>query len=82
MRILTPEPVSVATAAMRIAEPASPAVERKKWQPKAAAAESKPTAPAPTPTEPQPVKRKAWTPKAAGAKEEQPKPAEEKLPDA
>jgi len=50
-------------------------VERKKWQPKAAAAEF-------TPPEPPPVKRKAWTPKAAAAKEEQPKPAEEKLPDA
>jgi hypothetical protein len=64
----TPEAAAVA------AEPASPQVERKKWQPKAVAAES--TAP-----EPPPVKRKAWTPKATAAKEEQPKPAEEKLPD-
>ena len=64
-----PEPPAVA------AEPASPQVERKKWQPKAVAAES-------TPPEPPPVKRKAWTPKAAAAKEEEPKPADEKLPDA
>jgi Fe-S oxidoreductase len=77
-----PEAVAVATPATKAAEPASPQVERKKWQPKAAAAESTPAASAPTPTEPQPVKRKAWTPKAAAAKEEQPKPAEEKLPDA
>jgi Fe-S oxidoreductase len=77
-----PESVAVATAATKAAEPASPQVERKKWEPKAPAAESKPAATAPTPTEPQPVKRRAWTPKAAAAKEEQPKPAEEKLPDA
>jgi Fe-S oxidoreductase len=76
-----PEAVAV-TEATKAVEPASPPVERKKWQPKAAAAESTPGATAPTPTEPQPVKRKAWTPKAAAAKEEQPKPAEEKLPDA
>jgi hypothetical protein len=65
----TPEAAAVTV------EPASPQVERKKWQPKAAAPES-------TPPEPPPVKRKAWTPKAAAAKEEHPKPAEEKLPDA
>jgi hypothetical protein len=69
-----PEAAAVAPGT-NAAEPASAPVERKKWQPKAAAA-------APTPTEPQPVKRKAWTPKAAAAKEEQPKPAEEELPDA
>ncbi len=77
-----PEAVTLATTTTTIAEPASPQVERKKWQPKAAAAESTPSATASTPTEPQPVKRKAWTPKAAAAKEEQPKPTEEKLPDA
>ena len=71
----------IAPAVTKAPEPATPQVERKKWQPKAAAAESKPAATAPTPTEPQPVKRKAWTPKAAAAKEEEPRPAEEKLPD-
>jgi Fe-S oxidoreductase len=72
----------IAPAATKAAEPAASPVERKKWQPKAAAAESNPALTAPAPTEPQPVKRKAWTPKAAAGKEEQPKPAEEKLPDA
>jgi Fe-S oxidoreductase len=76
------EAVAVAAAAPKAADPASPPVERKKWQPKAAAAESTPAATAPTPTGPQAAKRKAWTPKASAAKEEQPKPAEEKLPDA
>jgi Fe-S oxidoreductase len=77
-----PEAVAVATSAPKAVEPEPPVVERKKWQPKAAAVESTPAAIAPTPAEPQPVKRKAWTPKASPAKEEHPKPAEEKLPDA
>jgi hypothetical protein len=77
-----PEFPAVAADAPKAAEPASPQVERKKWQPKAGAVESTPAATAPTPSEPQPVKRKAWTPKAAAAKEEQTKPADEKLPDA
>jgi hypothetical protein len=71
----------IAPAATKATEPATAPVERKKWQPKAAAAESKPAATAPTPTDPQPVKRKTWTPKATAAREEQPNPAEEKLPD-
>jgi Fe-S oxidoreductase len=69
------EPIDVVTAAPETLAPAPAQVERKKWQPKAAAAE-------PTPAEPAPVKRKAWTPKASAAKEEQPTPPEEKLPDA
>jgi len=77
----TPEAVAAA-APPKALEPASPQVERKKWQPKAGAAESTPAATAPTPAEPPPAKRKAWTPKAAAAKKEQPKPADEKLPDA
>jgi hypothetical protein len=70
-----PESVVVAAVAPQALPPASPQVERKKWQPEAAAAES-------APPEPPPVKRKAWTPKSTAAKEEKPKPAEEKLPDA
>ena len=77
-----PEAVAVAAAAPKAAEPASPQLERKKWQPKAAQAESKPATTAPTPTDPQPVKRKTWTPKSTAAREEKPNPAEEKLPDA
>jgi Fe-S oxidoreductase len=69
------EPIDVVTAAPETLAPAPAQVERKKWQPKAAAGE-------PTPAEPAPVKRKAWTPKASAAKEEQPTPPEEKLPDA
>jgi hypothetical protein len=76
----------IAPVATKAAEPsaelAAPPVERKKWQPKAAPAESKPATTAPIPTDPQPVKRKTWTPKATAAKEEQPNPPEEKLPDA
>lgn len=59
----------VAAAATADAAP-SPIVERKKWQPKAAAEESTPAETAPTPAEPQPVKRKAWTPKAPPPKED------------
>jgi Fe-S oxidoreductase len=70
-----PKPIAVATDAPEAAIPAPAQVERKKWQPKAAAAES-------TPAEPPPVKRKAWAPKASAAKEEQPNPPDEKLPDA
>jgi hypothetical protein len=69
------KPIAVATDAPEAAIPAPTQVERKKWQPKAAAAES-------TPAEPPPVKRKAWAPKASAAKEEQPTPPDEKLPDA
>jgi Fe-S oxidoreductase len=71
------ETVAMAPAPTKAAEPAAAPVERKKWQPKAAApAESL------NPPEPQPVKRKTWTPKAAAAQDQQPNPAEEKPPDA